>query len=73
MITVYYHKGLKLGIITNDGMPALVLTDECVLEYEHFITRAQKLTRQTGKSDSIRTQFELILRYTDESVGWERL
>lgn len=73
MITLYYHKNLKLGIVTENGMPTLVLSDDRVLEFEYFITTAQKLAHQTGKSDSTRTQFELILRYTDETVGWERL
>lgn len=71
--TLYYHKGLKMGIVTRDGMPALVLTDERVMEYEEFITIAQKIVRQVGKTDIVRAQLEIILRYPDENVGWQRV
>lgn len=73
MITLYYHQGLKLGIITSDGMPSMVLTDDKVLEFEYFIKTAQTIARQAGKSDTLRTQLEVILRYPDASVGWQRL
>lgn len=73
MITLYYHEGLKLGIITSDGMPKLVLTDKCVVEYEAFIQDALLVARQVGKSGTQRNQLEVILRYPDEKVGWQRL
>ncbi len=71
--TLYYHQELKLGIVTQDGMPVLVLTDERVLEYHEFITTAQRVARQVGKSDIIRAQLDIILRYPDEKVGWQRV
>jgi hypothetical protein len=73
VITLYYHQGLKLGIITNNGMPTLVLTDERIMEFEQFIRSAQTVARQAGKSDSLRIQLEVIMRYPDETVGWQRL
>lgn len=73
MIRLYYHQGLKLGIITDDGMPSVVITDERVMEFEQFIETAQKVARQTGKSDSVRTQLDVILRFPDKSVGWQKL
>ena len=74
MITaLYYHKGLRLGIVTRDGMPTLVLTDEMVLDYEDFISSAQTKARQTGKADALRSQLDIILRYHDAQVGWQRL
>lgn len=71
--TLYYHKGLKMGIVTRDGMPALVLTDDRVQEYESFINAAQKVARQVGKTDILRAQLDIILRYPDEKVGWQKL
>lgn len=71
--TLYYHQGLKMGIVTRDGMPAVVLTDERVFEYEDFIASAQKIARQAGKTDILRAQLDIILRYPDEKVGWQRL
>jgi len=71
--TLYYHLSLKLGIVTRNGMPALVLTDERVMEYEDFITTAQKIARQAGKTDILRAQLDIIMRYPDKKVGWQRL
>lgn len=73
MITLYYHKSLKLGIVTRDGMPAIVITDELVMEYENFMNIAKLKARQAGKQEAIAAQYEIILRCPDESVGWERL
>lgn len=73
MIALYYHESLKIGIVTQSGMPSVVLTDERVMEYEHFIETAHKVARQTGKSDLARTQLEIVLRCPDERVGWRRL
>ncbi len=73
MITLYYHQGLKLGIVTDDGMPSLVITDERVMEFEQYIETAQQGVRQLGKSDSRRAQLEVILRFPDKSVGWAKL
>lgn len=73
MITLYYHQGLKLGIVTTNGMPTLVLTDDKIVEFEHFICDAQLIARQAGKSDALRSKLEVIMRYPDETVGWQRL
>lgn len=73
MITLYYHQILKLGIITNNGMPTLVLTDDKIMEFEQFIRNATTVARQAGKSDTLRAQLEVIMRYPDETVGWQRL
>lgn len=71
--SLYYHKGLKIGIVCQNGMPTLVLTDEMVLEYEDFISSAQMIARQVGKTDIRRAQLDIILRYPDENLGWQRL
>jgi hypothetical protein len=73
MIKLYYHQELKLGIITDGGMPAVVITDEKVMEFEQFIETAKKVVRQTGKSDGVCTQLDMILRFPDKSIGWQEL
>lgn len=73
MISLYYNKLMKAGVVMQDGMPMLVITDEVVVDYEVFVENMAMLTRQTGKSSAQNNNFSAFLRCSDEALGWRRL
>ena len=73
MIALYYNEPMKVGVVMQDGMPMLVITDEAVVDYEMFVEDAILIQRQLGKSNLQQTMLEAFLRCPDESLGWRRL
>lgn len=73
MISLYYNENLKAGVVMQDGMPMLVITDETVLDFELYVEEAIKQRRQVGKSNTQHLLLDAFLRCPDESLGWKRL
>ncbi len=73
MIALYYNEPMKVGVVMQDGMPMLVITDEAVVDYELFVEDALLVQRQVGKTGLQQSTLEAFLRCPDESFGWRRL
>jgi len=73
LIALYYNEPMKVGVVMQDGMPMLVITDEAVVDYEKFVEDAVLRQRQVGKSALQQSTLEAFLRCPDESLGWRRL
>ncbi len=73
MIALYYNEPMKVGVIMQDGMPMLVITDEAVVDYEIFVENALLAQRQIGKSTAQKWTLDAFLRCPDEALGWRRM
>ncbi len=73
MISLFYNQSTKTGVVFQNGMPMLVITDEAVLDFELYAKEATVLARQVGKSSAQRTAIDAFLRCPDEELGWKKL
>ena len=73
MISLFHNDRMKIGVVMDDGMPMLVITDEAVLDFEAYVEDALSKNRQTSKSSVQRTLLDAFLRCPDEKLGWKKL
>ena len=73
MIALFYNEPMRVGVVMQDGMPMLVITDEAVCDFELYVDDELRRNRQLGKSSQGRATLETFLRCPDEALGWRRL